>query len=121
MSSFTEPLTVTDLGKGRWRLEKGFRYYIGCLESTDYIDVPAGYITDFYSVPKPFQWLLPKAQHGNQSAVLHDFLCTEGKRRWKESADIFNEAMGVLNVKPWRRTLIYNAVLLYGKVSGKKW
>ena len=117
MSIFTEPLIVQDLGNGRWRVEAGFRYYIGSNHSEVFIDVPDGYETDFFSIPKFVRWLLPKTQHGNQAAVLHDYMCDHVKGLWKWKADVFLEAMTVLEVKPWRRNLMYWSVLAYGAVK----
>ena len=118
MSSFTDPLTVTDLGNGKWKVERSFRYYVGEENSTDFVDVPIDYETDFFSIPIVFRWLLPKTQQGNQSSVLHDFLYTtrgeNGKRTRKECDDIFLEAMEVLNVSWIKRRTMYTAVRVGG-------
>lgn len=120
MSSFTDKLTVTDLGKGLWRVEKGFRYYIGEEWSNDFIDVPAGFVTDFFSIPPPIQWLLPKTQNGNQSSVLHDYLCVIQDRPRSEIDRIFLESMKVLGVNRFKRWLIYRGVRLWALFSKDK-
>lgn len=38
------------------------------------ITVPAGYITDFASVPKAFWWVYPPTGYYQHAALLHDFL-----------------------------------------------
>lgn len=122
-SSFTAPLTVTDIGHGRWLVERAFRYYIGEEDSADYIDVPAGFITDFFSVPIGVRMLLPKTQHGNQASVLHDWLYNQryvhGRSR-KNCDQIFLEAMTVLGVPLWKRRLIYRGVRLGGWLPWKE-
>lgn len=74
MSSFTEPLSVTYMGGGNFRVNKAFRYYVGKENSTDFVDVPEGFTTDFASVPPVFDRLIPKDGDYNQAAVVHDFL-----------------------------------------------
>lgn len=122
MSSFTDPLTVTKLSNGRWKVERSFRYYIGDEGSNDFVDVPYGFETDFASVPRPFWAILPPDGTYSQAAVLHDWLYSikggdiEPPRDRKECDDIFLEAMGVLKVPGWKRYLMYYAVRSFGWV-----
>lgn len=44
--------------------------------ATEGVSVPAGYVTDLASVPRPVQWLVPRAGLYNWAAVVHDYLCT---------------------------------------------
>jgi len=117
MSSFTEPLLVKDLNDGFFEVTRDFRYYVGEENSVEYIDVPKGFITDFYSVPQIFQFLIPKAGTGNQAAVLHDYLYTNHLYTRKRSDDIFLEAMSVLRVAKIKRFIIYSAVRIFGKFA----
>ena len=53
MSSFTRKLDVSPLLNGRdWILNKTFIYHIWSRYSKEIIKVPAGFITDFASVPR---------------------------------------------------------------------
>lgn len=62
------------------------------------ITVPAGYVTDFASIPFPCRWLIPIAGKSAKAALLHDWICARGvtentveQRRW--STGIFNRAL----------------------------
>ena len=53
MSSFTTPLVISPLPDGRrWKLERQFSYDVGKKGSSFRITVPAGFITDFASIPQ---------------------------------------------------------------------
>ncbi len=51
MSSFTSPLIVTPFGR-KWKLFMEFTYHIGSKYSNNIIHVPAGFVTDFASIPQ---------------------------------------------------------------------
>ena len=87
-------------GEGDWIL----------LEDVVYVDsngttwtVPAGFHTDFASVPRlPFAYLLTGGT-GHRAAVVHDYLCRTGWDR-KQADDLFLEmlrATKVNNVRSW--------------------
>lgn len=82
------------------------------------ITVPAGYRTDFASVPRLFHRLVsPVGRHG-KAAIVHDWLCDESPKTtsfW-EAANIFGEAMQTLGVSWLRRHLMVLAV----KIGGPK-
>lgn len=67
---FLSPLLVENIGESHDRLIADFSAEYGQLE----IVVPAGFVTDYDSVPRiPFAyWLLGGKRH--KAAVLHDFL-----------------------------------------------
>jgi hypothetical protein len=114
MSSFTDKLNVTEVGNGIWMVERPFRYYVGSENSSDFIDVLEGTITDFASVPRIFWIIFPPFGEYTQAAVLHDYLYQTHLRPKKESDKIFLEAMGVLNVPSWKKYIMYEAVNLFG-------
>jgi hypothetical protein len=117
MSSFTAPLEVLDLNDGFFEVMRDFRYYVGEENSVEYIDIPRGFITDFFSVPQVFQCIVPKTGKGNQASVLHDYLYTNHLYTQKRSDDIFLEAMTVLGMNVVQRYIIYYAVRLFGKFA----
>ena len=117
MSSFTAPLEVLDLNDGFFEVMREFRYYIGEENSVEYVDVPRGFKTDFYSVPQILQSIVPKTGKGNQASVLHDYLYTNHLYTQKRSDDIFLEAMTVLGMNIVQRYVIYYAVRLFGKFA----
>jgi hypothetical protein len=116
MSSFTTELDVTPISETGWRLNKPFRYLVGDYEHpTDVIEVPYKFITDFASVPQALWWIFPPWGKYGKAAVVHDW-CYSTKWKTKKEADaVFYEAMGVLGVPQWKRTLLYFAVHFFGK------
>ena len=124
MSEFTKILKVSPLGDGdNWILLQDFKYYdtrgIGSEDEPYWITVPPKFMTDFASVPPIFRSLVSKwGKHGN-ATVLHDYLYCEQKltNSQKKADDIFLDAMKVMEVKAWRRFLIYWAVRLGGAAA----
>lgn len=133
MSEFTQPLTVTkvieldvkkflwfiyEVKKQHWIVERAFRYYVGEENSTDFVDIPEKFKTDFASIPRIFWSIFPPDGIYTQAAVLHDFLCENpGGRTQKEIDLIFLEAMEVLHVATWRRQTVFNSVRAYQMVK----
>lgn len=145
MSSFTkfstelklEPVTKKELFKLQlFRVTESFRYYVGSEDSGKYVEVPKNFRTDVASIPFGFRWLVPQLGSHGQACVVHDYLCDGGplitekedKLRIhkvhkdvtrKEADKIFKEALEVLEVPWWRRTLMYYAVRAFAIVTGK--
>lgn len=133
MSSFTKPLRVEALDDNKWKLLEQFDYYIGSLESDEYVAVPVGYVTDFATIPQIFWSIIPPWGKYGKAAVIHDFLCTDGyyfrttngkplqvSVTRKEADDLFLEAMTVLGVDEVTRSAMYAAVRAYAIVTGKE-
>ncbi len=103
MSSFTTPLIVSPTSNGRdWKLYRAFTYHLGTKYSRDKITVPAGFKTDFASIPnilfRFLFWWLPWWAKFNKAPVLHDYLYQKkeimGKPITRKRADdVFLEAM----------------------------
>jgi len=114
MRSFTTQLIVTPIGDGRrWRLKEPFEYYRTGREHIRYI-VPAGFVTDFASVPRILWPILPPYGRYGKAAVLHDYLYRSGIVERYEADLIFKEAMEVLGVAKWKMTLLYWGVRFFG-------
>lgn len=136
MSTFTRFSAVQQLqfdqassrayNKSLWKLIPGFRYYVGSEDSGVYVDVPTGFLTDGATIPRFLWWLLPPIDEYSQATTLHDRLCsvytvtvvkngvaTETKVTRKVIDGILDEAMGVLEITPWKRRLIMAGVNLY--------
>ena len=127
MSSFTTPLVVSPMPDGRrWRLVFPFRYHIGYRYNKDVIIVPAGFITDFASIPWLFWAFLPAWGKYGKAAVIHDYLYQLHRlfgitlKTRKEADDIFYEAMLVSGTKPWKAKVMYWAVRLFGWAAWRK-
>jgi hypothetical protein len=118
-------------GRSCVRLLEPLEYHVGSAESAEVITVPAGFETDFASIPWGLWNLFPPLGPWARPAIIHDFLyATKGRgdyagRRWitnpwgyqRDEADaIFREAMSVVEppVPAWRREVMYRAVRLGG-------
>jgi hypothetical protein len=115
--SFQTPLKVEVLDDGHnYKLVEAFQYD----SSLSTISVPAGFITDFASVPKLFWNILPPTGKYGKAAVVHDYLYRTYGYSSKIVADaIFLEAMTALGTPKWQRYVMYLAVHLFGGKSYK--
>ena len=112
MSSFTEPLFLT-VHNGRWETGRPLQYEIGKKGSGLVVIVPPGHQTDLASIPRWLWWLLaPHDPRYSPAAVLHDWLTEWPEFNRRVADSIFLEAMGVLGVPVWKRTLMYLGVRL---------
>lgn len=94
-------------------------YGVGYKESATQITVPAGYVTDFASIPR-LCWTLigpPLGRHA-RAAILHDWLYDtngeQGRFTREQSDNIFLECMEVLGVGWAKRSAMFRAVRLGG-------
>jgi hypothetical protein len=115
--SFHTPLDLEVADDGRqYRLLTAFQYD----SSLTTITVPAGFVTDFASVPKLFWNLLPPTGRYGKAAVVHDYLYRTPGLASKMIADAtFLEAMAALDVPTVTRYLMYFGVRLFGGSSYK--
>jgi Protein of unknown function (DUF1353) len=79
--------------------------------------VPAGFKTDFASVPRPLVWLLPRYGAYTRSAILHDYLCKEKPVDRADADGIFRRSMRELKVPFVRRWIMWAAVRLNSHLS----
>lgn len=111
---FLTRLFLQSLSNGRWRLDRTLRYRTG---AGDVIEVPAGYITDLFSVPRLLWWLFPRDRRGREAAVVHDYLYTHLTTTYtRAQADaIFREALAANAVNPVSRWLMWAGVRIGGR------
>lgn len=112
------------LGRKYYIVEESFRYYLSEKQPDVWGYVPAGFLTDGASVPRPFWWCIPPWGPYGQAAVLHDILC-ETKTMFKndipyqitrkEADYIFRDAMKAAQVNVVLRNVMFLAVRLWGK------
>jgi hypothetical protein len=92
-------------------------YHVGKEDSVVFVRVPAGTLTDFASIPRLVQVLIPK-DIGRRAAIVHDYLYQETGGKWafsrKECDEIFLEALNVLKVRWITRTILYTGVRIGG-------
>jgi hypothetical protein len=109
-------------GRTLWGLQRPITYQVHAGET---ITVPAGFVTDLASIPRPVWNLYPPDGPWAQAAVIHDFLYqTQGTGDWhgrhgvtraspysREEADgILRQAMEDIGVGSFQRTVIWSAV-----------
>jgi hypothetical protein len=76
--------------------------------------VPAGFETDYASVPRPLWSIFPPSGKYSRAAVLHDYLYRFSKLSRKRCDDIFLECMDALGVPYFKRYAMYWGVRMGG-------
>jgi hypothetical protein len=110
VSSFTEALIAKKLTARTWEVMKAFQYHVGSEDSNEVVEVPKGFVTDFASVPRFAWWLIPPDGNYTQAAVVHDYLYHTKPYTRHRCDQIFLEAMAVLGVPRWKRSIMFMAV-----------
>lgn len=72
--AFQDKLLIEWFDEKKWQVKRDWTYHA----QVQPITVKAGYKTDFATVPRIFQGMLPATGGYTQAAVLHDFLCDHG-------------------------------------------
>jgi len=110
MSQFTSNFKGELIGKNKWKNLEEFNYHVGEYPSEKIITVPAGFITDFASVPRIFWAIISPIDKHGKAAVIHDYCYYHAMYDRKKSDLIFREALEVLEVAPWKVWCMYEAV-----------
>jgi hypothetical protein len=98
-------------------LLRDLRYEIG--GSQLYITVPAGFVTDFASVPQEFWSVLAPNDRYSRASVIHDYLYwTQGCTR-EQADNLLLIAMKESSVSWWKRSAIYEGVRKGGENAWK--
>lgn len=112
-----------DQGRPLFELRAPYHYRLGpgCV-----ITVPAGYVTNFGTIPRWFAWIVsPTELH--TAAIVHDWMCNEdqsgggvnsGFSRWMADAVLY-ESLARMGFGWLRRVLVYIAVRLYATATGQ--
>lgn len=111
MSRFATDLIVREITDEKWQLTQELVYYSNLL---DCIKVPAGFVTDFASVPRLPLAFLVAGDTAHSAAVVHDYLYTTKPCTKAEADKVFLEAMLASGVAYWRSYLMYEMVALFG-------
>ena len=82
------------------------------------ITVPAGFETDFASIPRGLWNILPKHGRQDKAAVLHDYLYVHNGVTRAEADALFREAMEAEGVGRVARNAMYLGVRIGG---GRTW
>lgn len=116
---FPDPLELREIGNGKWELLRDFRYI------DDYageILVPAGAVTDFYSVPLAVRSIVSAMQKSNAPAVIHDWCYRAqvfGAKGKKQADRVLERAMRDhwAPVSWWQRKKIITGLKIGGWIA----
>lgn len=81
------------------------------------IEVPAGFRTDFASVPRWLWAIFPPTGEWSAVSVLHDWLYRRTTCSRFLADAIFREGMAAVGVPAWRRVAAYYAVRVFGGIA----
>jgi hypothetical protein len=113
VSGFYNNLDVTEVSRDKWRLDSALRYQSNAIG--DVVTVPAGFVTDFATVPRlPVVYLMFDG-YGDRAAVVHDYLYRSGDHPRSTCDQVFYESLLADGVSNWRAGLMYAAVRVFGK------
>jgi hypothetical protein len=119
MVRFEDALELEYIDGKNWKVTADFYYDtdVPCAGGNR-IKIPAGFITDFASIPKILWNILPPTAGYGKAAVIHDGLYrTMGLATRKQADDVLMEAMVVLGVDWLTRQAIYWGVRVGGRSS----
>lgn len=109
-SGFDSAVQVEQVDEVNWRLTHELTYRA----STDVFTAPAGMLTDFASVPRPFVWLIPRYGRYLPAAVIHDHLYRDevpaGRITYRDADGVLRQAMRLLGVSFATRWVVWAAV-----------
>ena len=118
MSRFLTPLQVEVLDDGRhYRVIVPFEFASEVVEAI--IRIPAGFITDFASIPRVLWALIPPTGRYSKAAVVHDMLyqypeCLPVPVTWMQANRVLLEGMEALRVGWLTRHAIFAGVCAGG-------
>lgn len=132
---FLDPLELEYIDGRVWKLTSPFDYHLGSPTGLDFVRIPAGFLTDFASVPRFFWRIFPPTGQYGKAAVVHDWLYQnrvvivewpDGHKTTRlversEADGVLYEAMGVLGVDRFTRWGIYAGVRVGGWVAWRKY
>jgi hypothetical protein len=94
-------------------LTKALVYSIG--RSSDVVIVPAGFVTDFASVPQFFWSVLSPHDRYSKAAIVHDYLYWTQACTREQADNLLDIAMTESNVSFWKQCSIYEGVHFRGE------
>lgn len=112
MSRFLTPLRAELQGdRKRWKILEPFQYLD---DDAGLVTVPAGFLTDFASVPRlPLTFALV-GSYGHAAATLHDWLYASGAESRRQADAVFRRALRSSGIARWRAWVMWVGVRLGG-------
>ncbi|HAK0655771.1 DUF1353 domain-containing protein [Salmonella enterica] len=114
MGRFTTPAILEMLDHFLWRVYEPFEFYLSD-DISDIISVPAGFITDFATIPRIFWTFMPPDGKDSKTAIIHNWIYDNALRTKKEADLILLDRMTVLGVPKWKRIVMHLAVRWFGR------
>lgn len=112
---FLTPLRVEYVTNDFWLVHEPLLFRSREVAPGVLFTAPAGFYTDFASVPRCIRGLISKYGKHARSSVLHDLLYFTGYAGSRSTCDdLFDEAMGVEGQGDLSRLIIYQAVCTFG-------
>jgi ABC-type glucose/galactose transport system permease subunit len=117
MSAFTSPLELEYVDGRCWKVTAEFDFASDVLEHI--VRIPAGFITDFASIPRLFWNILPPTGTYGKAAVIHDMLyqhpeCITPTATEKQANSVLLEGMITLHTGWLTALVIYTGVKFFG-------
>jgi hypothetical protein len=113
-------LTVRRASDQLWDVVEPLVYH----GNRDTFVVPAGFRTDFASVPRVVVWLIPRFGRYTMAAVLHDWLVTTGLSSGvvssRDADGLFRRVLHEEGVPPVRRWLMWTGVRWGALVNARR-
>ena len=96
-------------------LQPGKRPHYRLLQDFTLVDyhVPAGFITDGASAPRPFWSVFPPVDAYLPAAIVHDHAVQSGML-WEGANDLFDRALAEIDIPKWRRVVMTTGVKVNG-------
>ena len=117
---FQGPLELEWVDGHNWLVTRDFVYVTDVRLADSVICVPAGFVTDFASIPRVLWALLPPTGEYGKAAVIHDYRYrTPGKATRSQADSVLLEAMKAAGVGRFTRATIYSGVRVGGWASYK--
>jgi len=107
---FLDDLDVRVIRKGEVKLLRSFRYQV---PDGPVITVPAGFESDFASIPSVLRPFLTGTDKSRKPAIIHDWLYLVGKGTRKRADQIFRLALKEEGLG-WKRHVAYWSVRVFG-------
>lgn len=113
------PLRLEFLGRGeggpsKYRLLEPLEFTARVNGGGLRVNVPAGFVTDFASIPRIFWSRLPHDGPWAPASVVHDYLYTTRTCSRFLADAIFRDGMAALGVSKLQRLVIFYAVRFFG-------
>jgi hypothetical protein len=117
MQTFKGDLIVKSVGDRSWQIIEPFYFYFDEKDKSNGVVVPAGFITDFASVPRILWSIYPPTGRYSKATVIHDYLYSAGKSMGydrKFCDKMLLNGMEALDVGFFVRLPMYIGVRLFG-------